>query len=231
MTLSEIYVIIVAAGTGSRFGANLPKQFCLLAGKPVLSHTIERLHRALPDAHFVTVVSDSMIDHWKNLAAEYGTPTGEIVAGGNTRWQSVKNAIDALPVKRPGARILIHDGARPLVDSDTITHVVSAISPGISVVPVKLVTDSLRHLLGNCGNSKPVNRAEYRAVVTPQGFMLDDLRLAYDIPYHPDFTDDASVMAAAGFTDTHLVDSLPSNIKITNPGDIALAEWYISHGL
>lgn len=231
ITNGEIYVIIVAAGTGSRFGADLPKQFCLLEGKPVLSHTIERLREALPGAIFVTVVSESMIEFWKQLAAEHGTPTGMVVAGGATRWQSVKNALSALPAHSDGARVLVHDGARPLVDGVTVSRVVEAIAPGLSVVPVNQVTDSLRQLVDKTGDSVPVNRADYRAVVTPQGFLLDDLLQAYDQPYRPDFTDDASVMAAAGMACTQLVDSFPSNIKITNPGDLALAAWYLSHKL
>ncbi len=230
-TEDAIFVIIVAAGTGSRFGADLPKQFCLLEGKPVLCHTIERLREALPQAYFITVVSESMIEFWLQLAAEHGTPTGMVVTGGNTRWQSVKNALCAIPAHSRSARVLVHDGARPLVDDTTVGRVVDAIAPGVSVVPVNQVTDSLRMLVDEKENSLPVNRTDYRAVVTPQGFMLDDLLEAYAQSYKPDFTDDASVMASAGFTEARLVDSFPSNIKITNPGDLALAAWYLSHQL
>ena len=197
MLHNNIYIIVVAGGSGSRFGAKLPKQYCDLNGKPVLCHTIEHLLSALPRAKVITVVSESMLPLWQELAAKHNCHSGHIVAGGSTRWESV-------------------------------TDVVKACDYGCSVVPVIPVTDSLR-LLDYNGNSKPVNRSDYRAVVTPQGFMLKDLRQAYNLPYNESFTDDASVMTAAGYQSTTLVGSLPSNIKITNPGDLAIAAWYLNN--
>lgn len=228
MKNKQVYIIIVAAGTGSRFGAERPKQFCMLDSEPVLCHTVRHLLEAVPEAHIITVVSHSMVDYWQELAEKYGTPAGRIVEGGATRWESVRNALDTIPVDGDDTIVLVHDGARPLVDSDTVRRVIEATSHGRSAVPVVLVTDSLR-LVAADGRSVAVNRSDYRAVVTPQGFMASDLKEAYRLPFTPSFTDDASVMAAAGFSDTVLVESKPSNIKITNPGDLALASWYLNH--
>lgn len=229
MTKPAINIIIVAAGTGSRFGSDLPKQFCMLDKSPVLCHTIRHLLEAVPQAHIATVVSPSMVSYWQELAATHGVPTGRIVEGGATRWESVKNALDTID-DQENSIVLVHDGARPIVDRDTVNGVICASRQGSSAVPVVPVTDSLRHLNAD-GTSTAVNRSDYRAVVTPQGFMLSDLRKAYRLPYSPLFTDDASVMAAAGFTETILVESKASNIKITNPGDLALASWYLTHRL
>ena len=228
MLHNNIYIIVVAGGSGSRFGAKLPKQYCDLNGKPVLCHTIEHLLSALPRAKVITVVSESMLPLWQELAAKHNCHSGHIVAGGSTRWESVKNALDSISEINDNDIVLVHDGARPLVDSKTVTDVVKACDYGCSVVPVIPVTDSLR-LLDYNGNSKPVNRSDYRAVVTPQGFMLKDLRQAYNLPYNESFTDDASVMTAAGYQSTTLVGSLPINIKITNPGDLAIAAWYLNN--
>lgn len=222
-----IHIIVVAAGSGSRFGSDLPKQFCMLRDKPVLCHTVERLLAAIPQARIITVLSPSMTDYWKELAAAHGTPEGLIVEGGATRWESVRKALAAIGTRCEGDIVLVHDGARPLVDAGTVKRIIKATRSGSSAVPVVAVTDSLRQIADD-GTSTAVDRSCYRAVSTPQGFMLADLRKAYALPYSATFTDDASVMAAAGFTDTLLVDSLPSNIKITHPGDLALASWYLS---
>jgi len=222
-----VYIIVVAAGSGCRFGSDIPKQYCMLNGKPVLCHTIANLLEAVPHASIITVVSADMANYWQKLSDRYGTPAGTIVAGGATRWESVKNALDSIN-SCDESIALVHDGARPLVDKNTIINVINATSEGKSAVPVVPITDSLRHIMPD-GNSIAVDRSDYKAVVTPQGFILKDLKEAYRLPYSTTFTDDASVMSAAGFTDTILIESMPSNIKITNPGDLTLAAWYLTH--
>ncbi|MDE7472747.1 MAG: 2-C-methyl-D-erythritol 4-phosphate cytidylyltransferase [Muribaculaceae bacterium] len=227
MSKRNIHIIVVAGGTGSRFGSDVPKQYCMLGDRPVLCHTIERLKRAVPDAHIITVVSAPMADHWRQLATDHSCPTGDVVIGGSTRWESVKNALDTITAHGDSDIVLVHDGARPLIDATTVDEIIAACKPATSVVPVTPVTDSLRRLMPD-GSSVAVTRSDYRAVATPQGFMVTDLKCAYTLPYRDSFTDDASVMAAAGMDATTLVESSPRNIKITNPGDIALASWYIS---
>ncbi len=208
--------IIAAGGKGTRFGAAVPKQFCLLGGKPVLHHAIERLNKALPDATTVLVIDPE----WADMA-----PEGVILAPpGRTRRESVKNALLACEDIAADV-ILVHDGARPLPSASLIRRVVEACEIHQGAIPVIPVTDSLRRTDGS-----PANRADFRAVQTPQGFRANLLRAAYNQPERESDTDDASVMNAAGFTDITLVDGNPCNLKITNPLDLKVAEVYLNSG-
>lgn len=227
MELSDIYHIIVAAGTGSRFGAELPKQFCNMAGRPVLMETIDRFRQYGRGGHIILVISPDMMPLWDSLCQTYGFVSPPVVFGGATRWESVRKAIDAVP---PRARIItVHDGARPLVDDAVIGNVLSVMDGGNrhGALPAVAVTDSVRDL-GADGSSHAVDRSRLRAVQTPQAFDAQLLRRAYALPYRPGFTDDASVMEAAGFGDIALVEGSPRNIKITHPADIKVAELYMT---
>ncbi|MBD5213641.1 MAG: 2-C-methyl-D-erythritol 4-phosphate cytidylyltransferase [Bacteroidales bacterium] len=223
MESRKIYFVIVAGGTGSRFGADLPKQYCMMSGKPVLCHTIRRARIALPSAEIITVISEQMRDFWLELSDRFKCEPTKLVTGGATRWESVKNALQAIQDTDPKAIVLIHDAARPLLDKTTADALVEAVEPETSVVPVMPVTDSLRYI-NKEGVSIAVDRADFRAVATPQAFRLTDLKEAYRLPYDQTFTDDASVMAAAGKPLTKLVDVTSALSKITSPGDIARLE-------
>jgi 2-C-methyl-D-erythritol 4-phosphate cytidylyltransferase len=225
MALFDTYIIIVAAGSGSRFGADIPKQFCLLKGKPVVMHAIERLKEACPSATVILVISASEQDNWNDLCCKYNFSSPTIAFGGATRWESVKNGLAAIPADaKPNSVVLIHDGARPLVDTATVKRVCGATINTDGAIPAVEVADSLRKLSEDGVTSEPADRSQYRAVQTPQGFLLWRLLEAYSLPYQTCFTDDASVMADAGFDNIFLVEGNPNNIKITNPRDIAIAE-------
>lgn len=214
--MQRIIVIIAAGGSGTRFGSAVPKQFCLLAGKPVLQHTYDRFAECLPQATIVTVIDPVWADY---------VPAGSLTARpGRTRWESVRNALDACKNVEADV-ILVHDGARPLPDAAMIRRVIDACRGHQGAIPVIAVTDSLRRADGS-----PANRADFRAVQTPQGFRADLLRKAYQLPESEDFTDDASVMSAAGFADIAMVEGSPRNIKITHPLDLKIAELYLSDG-
>lgn len=222
MNTQHIYTIIVAAGSGSRFGASLPKQYCLLNSRPVLMHTIENMRKALPDSHIVLVLNKDFIDYWAELCEEYSFVSPTIVEGGDTRWQSVKNAIDKIPAD--AQVITVHDGARPIVNADMVARLIDALDSAPGAIPVVSVTDSLRQI--NESGSTPVNRSLYKAVQTPQAFHADKLVEAYSLPFNATFTDDASVLAALGY-DVILVEGDTNNIKITNPLDIDIAQLYL----
>jgi 2-C-methyl-D-erythritol 4-phosphate cytidylyltransferase len=213
----RILNIIVAAGSGSRFGADRPKQFCLLQNCMVLHHAIKRIKAATPGSHTVVVMSRDWADAVDSLGCT-------VAIGGATRWHSVKNALDATADVAADV-ITVHDGARPLPSAAMIERVIAACSQHHGAIPVIPVTDSLRRVDGS-----PANRADFRAVQTPQAFCADLLRRAYDVEYRPEFTDDASVMTAAGYTDIALVDGDPMNLKITLPMDIEIANVYLQHG-
>ena len=214
----RINIIILAAGTGSRFGGKLPKQFCLMAGRPLLMHTIDGMRRALPGAKITVVLASSMMVYWKELCRQYGYQT----PGGATRWESVRNAVLLDSPYGEKEIILVHDGARPLVDKRMVEMLVDSARLVGAVIPVVAVTDSLRHLDGK-GLSHSVDRSKFVSVQTPQAFDAQLLCEAYGQPFSPAFTDDASVVEALGHNIT-LVEGSSSNIKITNPGDIETAE-------
>lgn len=223
--VNRIHIIIVAAGTGSRFGSAVPKQFCDLSGRPVLVHAWQRLAAHYPGAGFTVVCSPLWADTVAAYAERYGLERPRLVAGGATRWESVRNGLATVP--QEADIILVHDGARPNPSEALLTALDDALAAGAAgAIPATAVTDSLRALEPD-GTSRPVDRASLRAVQTPQAFRADVLRRAYALPYRPEFTDDASVVEAAGAGAVMLTRGEPSNIKITNPADIVLAEILI----
>lgn len=227
---THYYIIIVAAGSGSRFGGEVPKQFVMLGGMPVLARAIGAFAEALPGAEIVPVLSPDMFVFWQDLCKSCGVVSPRPVSGGNTRWESVKNALTVIAERHhasfPGeeAVVLVHDGARPLVSKDVILAAAHAAMEADGAIPAVEVTDSLRTAGIDGEPSKAVDRSLLRAVQTPQAFRLSVLEKAYQLPYTPLFTDDASVVEAAGFTGIVLTPGSPENLKITNPSDIIVAE-------
>lgn len=213
--------IVVAAGSGSRFGSQLPKQFCLLGGRPVLMTTIERLRKSLPDqAEIVLVLSADYTGYWADLCRGHGFVSPEVVVGGATRWHSVKNALDAVG---PAEYVYVHDGARPLVCADVLERLERALQLGVDgAIPVVKLPDSLRMVTPD--GSASVDRSVYRAVQTPQAFDGKKLAEAYRQEYLPVFTDDASVMEAAGYRNLELVEGSANTVKITAPEDLMIVE-------
>lgn len=219
--------IIVAAGSGSRYGGNLPKQFCLLQNRPLLMTTLERLHRYTPDWELIVVLSRDMTEEWAEMCREHNfTLPHRTVTGGATRAHSVKNAIDSLDSSAYGL-ISVHDAARPVITRSLIANLLESLQEADGVIPSCPVTDSIR-IVNADGSSKAVDRKLYRSVQTPQIFPADRLTEAYRQELRPEFTDEASIMEAAGFSNLRLTEGDPHNIKVTNPGDMAVAELYLS---
>lgn len=225
----SVGIIIVAGGTGSRMGGETPKQFLPLAGKPLLMHTIRRFAGALPDALLSVVLPEDRIVHWAALCEEHGfTLPHTVVSGGQTRFQSVKNGLDAV---RDCDYIGVHDGVRPLVSAEVILRALEGAQEFGAAIPVTPLSDSLREVeycascqdLSEVIGSRPVDRNRFVAIQTPQFFRGSILTRAYEQDYTPEFTDDASVVEAAGCTVT-LVPGDPANIKVTTPVDLAFAE-------
>lgn len=212
----KILNIVVAAGSGTRFGADRPKQFCMLGGQTVLAHAVERLREATDNAPTVVVVSPGFEDE---------VPDGCMVAhGGATRGGSVRNALRASESVEADV-ILIHDGARPLPSDRSIRQAIAACLEHQGAIPCIPVIDSLRR----ASDGAPVDRADFRCVQTPQAFRADLLRQAYELTSGREFTDDASVMSAAGFSDIALTEGDSCNLKITLPLDLEIAALYLKH--
>lgn len=224
--MPDVAHIIAAAGSGTRFGAPLPKQFCMLNGRPLLMTTVERMQSGSDKAMILLVLSPDMVEEWLDMCAGHSFSSPPIIEGGDTRWESVRNAITALP---PAIDIItVHDGARPVVTAPLIDKVVAAVKEGHhGALPMTPVTDSIRQLTDD-GSTRAIDRSLLRAVQTPQAFEARLLRQAYGLPYSPLFTDDASVMEAAGFRDIAAVPGDPRNIKVTHPGDIEIARLHLN---
>ena len=215
-------VIIVAGGSGSRMQSAIPKQFLMLGGEPIVARTINTFSEALPGAEIVVVLPEAHIPLWENLRARFDVAPHRIVAGGVERFHSVLNGINALCSEVE--YIAVHDGVRALVSKRLIIRAMLAAEEHDAVIPVVDVVDSYRRVEGE--NSYIVPRADLRIVQTPQIFNAQLLRDAYNVEFNAAFTDDASVVEARGGHIT-LVDGERTNIKITTPEDIALAESYL----
>lgn len=210
--------IIVAGGSGVRMGADKPKQFLDLAGKPVLLHTLMAFYRCDPEIRLIVVLPEEHFSHWNKLYSESGVEVPHsLIAGGSERFYSVKNGLGLLQSE---TLVAVHDGVRPLVSTETIEAVFSAAETHGAAVPTVPVVDTLRRVADN--DSHWVNRAEYLRVQTPQAFQTDLLKRAYDQLFSPDFTDDASVVEKLGHAVT-LVSGNEENIKITSPVDMEIA--------
>ena len=199
--------------------SSLPKQFMILGGEPVVARTINTFSEALPGADIVVVLPEEHISLWKNLAARFDVAAHRVVAGGKERYDSVKAGIKALPAEVE--YIAVHDGVRALVSKRLILRTILEVEKHDAVIPVVDVVDSIRRIVGD--DSVIVPRGELRAVQTPQVFRAEVLRHAYTLPYDAGFTDDASVVEAAGGRIT-LIEGERQNIKLTTPEDMAWAE-------
>lgn len=225
----KITVIIVAAGSGSRFGGPLPKQFCQIEGRPAVMRAIDNLRRALPDADYVIVLSASQIEHWNYLCNLHDFDSPRVAVGGDSRSQSVRNAMPFVSAGESDL-VLVHDGARPFPSVAMVDELVAAFDDDAveGALPVVPVTDSIRDVSGPL--SVAVDRSKFRAVQTPQAFRAALLVEAYARGVDGVFTDDASVMEAAGYSNLVLVNGSPTNLKVTNPADIAIAEAVLAFG-
>lgn len=216
--MSILTTIIVAGGRGLRMGEEIPKQFLPVGGRPVLMHTIDRLLSYDPSMAIVLVLPGDHIEYWKALCRTYHYDRSYRLAfGGETRFQSVKNGLEQVA---DSDLVAIHDGVRPFVSPETIQRCCHAAQENGAAIPVMEVVETLRKVEGGRSAIRP--RESYRAVQTPQVFRALVIRHAYELPEHPGFTDDASVVEAAGY-DVTLVEGNRENIKITSPFDLAMA--------
>ncbi len=214
-------MIIVAGGSGTRYGGELPKQFVEVNGLPILAHTINAFAHSSIKFNIIVVLPASHMDTWAALCKQLHIAHGHsVTAGGDTRFQSV---ISGLNMIDEGV-VLVHDGARPCVSQALIERVYAEAAAGKCVVPTVPVHESIRQLQGKA--SHVVDRAKFVMVQTPQGFPAEVLKRAYHQSFSPVFTDCASVAEAAG-EKILLVEGEQENVKITVSGDLILAENWL----
>lgn len=213
--------MIVAGGSGSRMGGGMPKQFRNLCGRPVLWWSMKAFYEDNPFTRQILVLPEEFISLWKDFFSslpEAERYPHQVVAGGSTRSESVKNGLSH--IDEEDSLVAVHDGARPLVTQSLIAKGWEKANKDGAAIPVVAVTDSLR-VLKNSG-SENVDRSQYVAVQTPQVFKTGLLKEAYTKTGDKIFTDDASVVENCG-KPVALFEGDPDNFKITNPKDMAIA--------
>ena len=216
--------IIVAGGNGSRMGTELPKQFLRVRGIPVLMHTIRNFHDFDPSIQLIVVLPADEIDNWKELCRQHHFDIPHhLIAGGDTRFQSVKNGLSLVDDSEV---IAIHDGVRPLVSHETLNRCFTGAEETGTAIPVLPANESVRE--GTMNSSAPVDRSRYFLVQTPQVFKASLIQESYKQPWIPEFTDDASVAEHSGIR-VHMVMGNRENIKITFPEDLRIAELFLGY--
>jgi 2-C-methyl-D-erythritol 4-phosphate cytidylyltransferase len=224
----EQIAIIVAGGSGKRMNTEIPKQFLLLNGDPVLMRTIMMFHQYNPVMKFIIVLPPDQIKYWQTLCIKQRFNIHHhIVGGGKTRHHSVRNAIQEI---MPGCLVAIHDGVRPLISKALIQTCFDTAGILGNAVPVVELSESIREVRNKTNTG--ADRAGFRLVQTPQVFQSDLLIDAFRQPYTDVFTDEASLVEAAGHR-IHLVKGQPENLKITTTLDMCIASAILEncHGL
>ena len=214
------YAVIVAAGTGTRMGKEIPKQFLSLAGKPILYHTLDTFLSAYADLHIFLVIPPRYRQWGEDICKAFPAASRiSLVDGGNTRFQSVKNGLSAI---HDNSVVFVHDGVRCLITGQLIHHCYEqAILKG-SAIPTVAATETVRLLDGN-GHHQMAYRRLVRLVQTPQTFLSNILLRAFQVEEKDFFTDEATVVEHSG-EEVHLIEGEYTNIKITRPQDLAVAE-------
>lgn len=223
------YVIIMGAGSGTRMGADRPKQFLELGGKAILQRTIETFVRACPGITVITVLPEAFMEYWKDYCYRHSFTCPQIlVKGGITRFHSVRNALDKVP---EGAYVAVHDGVRPLVSEGLVASMFERMETEDAVIPVIPCVDTMKVLQKKMKSGEEVlctipgatvDRTQLFAAQTPQIFRSEVLKPAYCQAYDTSFTDDASVVEKYGKNLSYTMGER-FNIKITTADDLTLA--------
>ncbi len=217
-------IIIVAGGSGLRMGSDIPKQFLEIGSLPVLMHTINAFYAFDNNALIILVLPENQQIYWFELCEthEFNVPI-MVVSGGDTRFESVKNGL--VYTSNEGL-IAVHDGVRPFVSKQTLQSCFQTAAEKGNAIPVISPVESIREVVN--GESKVVDRSNYRLIQTPQVFNAKAFKLSYNVDYVPTFTDDATVFETSGHA-INLIDGNRENIKITTAVDLVLGEYFLAH--
>ncbi len=217
-----MHLLIAAAGSGSRMGAHCNKLLLKVAGRPVLAWTLKSVKesaaidwigivgRPSDKASILSIIQEcDMKVHW--------------IDGGSTRQESVQRGLNGLP--KNAEHILIHDAARCLVETQLLDQCADLVEKGISVVAASQVTDTIKKVSNDGFIISTPDRSKLWAAQTPQGFSVSALKNAHEkaISLNWSVTDDASLFEKLGWQ-VKILESSPSNIKVTTPFDLVIAE-------
>lgn len=219
----KTYAVIVAGGSGTRMGSELPKQFLPIHGVPVLIHTIRAFLHAIDDIQIVVVLPETHLEAGRAYLQQFLPGLqAKLVHGGPTRFDSVRNG---LTITDDNAMVFVHDAVRCMISPALIRQCLQDALQYGSSIPVVAVKDSIRRVEGD--HSVVVDRSLLRAIQTPQTFPAGELKKAFGQPNQPAFTDEATVWESYGKT-VHLTEGEERNIKITYPTDLMLAEQLLT---
>lgn len=223
--------IIVAAGSGSRMASDRPKQFLLLAGIPLIFHTLRPFEQCDSIDETIVVLPSESAAEFLDSAAKFGVKkVTRVVPGGATRAESVKRGLGAIRAASAGI-VAIHDGVRPFVSPDEISETIAAAEEHGAAILVAPATDTIKHVSEN-KVVKTLDRRELRRALTPQCFKYELLMRAFAQADVSDatLTDDSALVEQ---TDAHvaIVEGSARNIKITTPEDLAIAESILKSGV
>jgi 2-C-methyl-D-erythritol 4-phosphate cytidylyltransferase len=221
------WAIIVAGGSGQRMGQALPKQFLLLGERPVLSYTIEAFLQAYDDIQIVLVLPADFASMGRQLVdTEFAGKNIQLTTGGVTRFDSVKNGLQLTDRE---SIVFVHDGVRCLVTPQLIRRCYEKAIVTGAAVPAVTAKDSIRLRSGlphTDEGTTVLNRDQVLLVQTPQTFFGHWLHDAFSLSYQEHFTDEATVLEQSGHS-ICMVEGEETNIKITRPIDLLLAERYL----
>ena len=220
----------MAAGSGTRMGGEMPKQFIELGGKAVLQMTIEKFLKAYPGIKVVTVLPEAHLDYWRDYCLKRNFLCPQVlVKGGITRFHSVQNALARIP---DGALVAVHDGVRPLLSVEFIRECFERAEAVPALIPVLPCVDTMKVLYhkGNelvTAEGQTVDRSVLYGAQTPQIFHSEVIKKAYTQAFDTAFTDDASVVLKDGKNLSYLIGER-FNIKLTTQDDLVLANAILS---
>lgn len=213
------YAILVAAGKGLRMKEAVPKQFLSLLDKPLLYYTINAFLTAYNDLQIILVLPASAGSLEISAVLQWFPDRPIcITRGGATRFDSVKEGLKQ--VEAPSV-IFVHDGVRPLITPRLIRACYEQTLQYGSAIPAIKLKDSIRQI--NEKGNRAVNRDHFRSIQTPQTFLSEILLPAFDQPFQPGFTDEATVVEHHSNQKIHLIEGEEENIKITRPFDLQVA--------
>jgi 2-C-methyl-D-erythritol 4-phosphate cytidylyltransferase len=222
--------IIAAAGAGTRMASDRPKQFLLLAGTPVIIHTLKVFEQCESIQEVIVVLPAAESAGFLSLAAKFGLrKVSRVVPGGVTRADSVKRGL--LAIRAATAEIVaVHDGVRPFVTAEEIDAVVAAAQADGAAILVAPVTDTIKQV-SDGRVVRSLDRGELRRALTPQCFRYELLREAYQTAdvTDPSVTDESVLVEKLGYP-ISVINGNPRNIKITTVEDLAIAEAMLCYG-
>ena len=215
----EKYAVIVAGGSGLRMGTTIPKQFLLLRDKPVLWYSLTAFLESFEDMQIILVLPEQHLETGREILRDTYDPNRIwMTVGGETRFHSVRNGLRHI---QKHSIVFVHDGVRCLLTPNLIRRCFTAAVDKGNAIPATMAVDSVR--IETVGGNQQVDRNKIRLIQTPQTFYSDLIKTAFEQDFHESFTDEASVVEKLGVK-INLIEGENSNIKITRPIDLVIAE-------